>query len=529
MERAEPARALDIPCTAHFRCNACPAGGADLKLKESVLLRGRKLLLADDSIAIQRVIELTFGDEGMEVVSVGDGQQAVERLAEVSPDIVLADIFMPALSGYQVCERIKRDERFRQTPVILLVGSFEPFDEAEARRVGADDYLTKPFQSIRQMVNKVGSLLGGHKDDASSQAAARTAEPSTAESHRGRMDELELTTADTAPLPQVIRPADEEHEGKPAAEPFADLQMDDEMIEATPASEFGSTTSTTASLSRPNAPLAMQEPLEMQEPPKAEVETAMATTTNTPGQQVFEESAQEVLSTEVLSDEWHEPAAVAEPAVTAHAANSNGRAAESDDVLLDLDEEVELPRAGARAAADDFILDLQDETEAQAQVAPSNEMVLPAFESESGHGIEGGDLLGADPPGILSGAGPQAMEFAEGRMQGEEGGSESGSMEGMLAGVDTGSSQQGGTLSVPTEKLPEGYMTAETPVPSGPSATGGQIDPSQLSPEVIDQIARRVVEHLSTKVIEQIAWEVVPELAELIIKRRLEEEGSKPH
>jgi CheY-like chemotaxis protein len=63
-------------------------------------------------------------------------------LEEVAPDIVLADIFMPGLNGYEVCEHIKRNERFRHIPVMLLVGSFEPFDEAEARRVGADDYLT---------------------------------------------------------------------------------------------------------------------------------------------------------------------------------------------------------------------------------------------------------------------------------------------------------------------------------------------------------------------------------------------------
>jgi DNA-binding response OmpR family regulator len=68
---------------------------------------------------------------------------------------------MPGKSGYEVCERIKRDKRFQHIPVMLLVGSFEPYNEAEARRVGADDVLTKPFQSIRQLVNKVGALLGG--------------------------------------------------------------------------------------------------------------------------------------------------------------------------------------------------------------------------------------------------------------------------------------------------------------------------------------------------------------------------------
>src|SRR3954464_13317855 len=120
----------------------------------------RKLLLADDSLTIQKVVNLTFADEGFEVTTVSNGDLAVEKIEDLTPDIILADIHMPGLNGYEVCEFVKRNERFRHIPVMLLVGSFEPFNEAEARRVGADDYLTKPFQSIRQLVSKVGALLG---------------------------------------------------------------------------------------------------------------------------------------------------------------------------------------------------------------------------------------------------------------------------------------------------------------------------------------------------------------------------------
>lgn len=124
------------------------------------LIARQKLLLADDSVVIQRVVELTFSDEGMEVTAVGDGRQALEKLNETAPDVVLADVFMPHVGGYALCEFIKQNERFSKIPVILLVGSFEPFDEVEARRVGADDVVTKPFQSIRQLVNRVAALLG---------------------------------------------------------------------------------------------------------------------------------------------------------------------------------------------------------------------------------------------------------------------------------------------------------------------------------------------------------------------------------
>ncbi|HEX5704725.1 MAG TPA: response regulator [Pyrinomonadaceae bacterium] len=123
------------------------------------MITGRKLLLADDSIAIQKVIDLTFTDEGMEVTTVGDGQDALDKLNQFTPDVVLADVFMPGVDGYELCKFIKKDERFRGVPVMLLVGSFEPFDEAEAKRAGADDVVTKPFQSIRDLVSRVGSLV----------------------------------------------------------------------------------------------------------------------------------------------------------------------------------------------------------------------------------------------------------------------------------------------------------------------------------------------------------------------------------
>ena len=123
------------------------------------MLAGRKLLLADDSATIQKVIDLTFADEGVRVVAVGNGQEALDKLLEVEPDIVLADVFMPSPNGYEVCEYVKTNEKLKHIPVVLLVGSFEPFDEAEARRVGADDILTKPFQSIRRLIDRVGALV----------------------------------------------------------------------------------------------------------------------------------------------------------------------------------------------------------------------------------------------------------------------------------------------------------------------------------------------------------------------------------
>src|ERR1051325_10327693 len=213
-----------------------PADGAHLKRRSLVLVTGRKLLLADDSATIQKVVDLTFSDEGLEVITVGDGQQAIEKLDEVMPDIVLADVFMPGLNGYQVCEYIKRTERFQHIPVMLLVGSFEPFDEAEARRVGADDYLTKPFQSIRTLIGKVGGLLsgGGSNEDATTRKLVPP--PEAEKENRPETGFLERSTADTAPLPQHEREQQREGDGGHAAREvsYNDLSMDDELIETMP-------------------------------------------------------------------------------------------------------------------------------------------------------------------------------------------------------------------------------------------------------------------------------------------------------
>ena len=170
------------------------------------MLAGRKLLLADDSATIQKVIDLTFADEGVRVVAVGNGQDAIEKLQEESPDIVLADVFMPAPNGYEVCEYVKTNEKLKHIPVMLLVGSFEPFDEAEARRVGADDILTKPFQSIRRLIDRVGALVGGPPVEKERPTAELPKTQELEEEDAAFMDtqELEVTTADTLRLDEAI-------------------------------------------------------------------------------------------------------------------------------------------------------------------------------------------------------------------------------------------------------------------------------------------------------------------------------------
>jgi CheY-like chemotaxis protein len=142
-----------------------------------------KLLLADDSVTIQRVIELTFADEDVEVTTVGDGQMAIERLDVDPPDIVLADVDMPKRDGYEVAAYVKSRPKLAHIPVVLLTGAFEPIDQARATASGSSDVLAKPFEP-QMVINRVKELLGKKRQDevqpydaAASTGAARPAHP----------------------------------------------------------------------------------------------------------------------------------------------------------------------------------------------------------------------------------------------------------------------------------------------------------------------------------------------------------------
>lgn len=136
-----------------------------------------KLLLADDSITIQRVIELTFADEDIQVVAVGDGDQAIARIDAEPPDIVLADVGMPGRDGYEVAAHVKRTPRLAHIPVVLLTGAFEPVDQARAAEVGSDGVLAKPFEP-QLVIARVKELLD-RRTQPGTVAAAQAPPPAT--------------------------------------------------------------------------------------------------------------------------------------------------------------------------------------------------------------------------------------------------------------------------------------------------------------------------------------------------------------
>jgi len=392
------------------------------------LLAGRKLLLADDSITIQKVVELTFSDEGVDVVCVNNGREAIERLDEFQPDIVLADVFMPQVNGYELCEYIKQNEKLKHIPVMLLVGSFEPFNESEARRVGADDTLTKPFQSIRRLLEKVGLLA----DDRQSQEITPTAEfPKVDQPEPQRLTEeaLEITTADTQPLTPAMSQAAQQSGG----------------------------------------------PAEKSEP------TASSTT---------DEAKMEQKVTDIS-----EP----RPRPAAH------------DELLDLGDF----QQASVSSPEEFVLDIDlDE-------APETTPVerYPAYAGRGVLRTSGRDWPASENrfsnPEATSTVEPDERPFVS-------------------EAPDTTEDQFAKTEEFPRHLIEAMRATDSTSPavrqdesqPASNAAGAGQITLAQISPDVIDAIARRAVEQLSEKAVQEIAWEVVPQLAELLIKRQLEEKNS---
>ena len=106
-----------------------------------------RILLADRSPHAQRMGERILREEGFEVVTVTSGDTALIRFDDFQPDLLMVDVGLPDVSGYQVCARLKGDERTRGIPVILMAGEFDPFDEEQARAAGSNGVLRKPFEA----------------------------------------------------------------------------------------------------------------------------------------------------------------------------------------------------------------------------------------------------------------------------------------------------------------------------------------------------------------------------------------------
>ncbi|HEX2257138.1 MAG TPA: response regulator [Afifellaceae bacterium] len=107
-----------------------------------------KILISDDEPHIRRLIEQSLEeleDEGVEILSTADGQEAIDRITQEAPDLIILDVMMPKINGFDVCERVKSDDRLRSAYVMLLTAKGQEYDRLRGEQVGADRYMTKPF------------------------------------------------------------------------------------------------------------------------------------------------------------------------------------------------------------------------------------------------------------------------------------------------------------------------------------------------------------------------------------------------
>ena len=214
----------------------------------------RKLLLADDSVTIQRVIELTFSGEDIQVIAVNDGEQAIARIPAERPDVVLADIGMPRKGGYDVAAVVKGRPDLSHIPVLLLAGAFEPVDQTRAEQVGADGVLIKPFEP-RQVIERVKELLAAVRPTISAEVVSDVSAPvivavsvqssveAPAEPQVQSLDDLfeslnqALTGGATSPVPPAS-PAPRAEPGAPPAVPSPAVEPSLEAFPPRPATRW---------------------------------------------------------------------------------------------------------------------------------------------------------------------------------------------------------------------------------------------------------------------------------------------------
>ena len=122
-------------------------------------LSGTKVMVIDDSNTIRRSAEIFLKAAGCEVILAEDGFDALAKIADQHPQVIFVDIMMPRLDGYQTCALIKRNAKFKLTPVIMLSSKDGLFDRARGRMAGSDQYLTKPFTQD-SLIEAVNNFIG---------------------------------------------------------------------------------------------------------------------------------------------------------------------------------------------------------------------------------------------------------------------------------------------------------------------------------------------------------------------------------
>ena len=501
------------------------------------------ILLADDSVTIQKVIELTFMEEDYEVVAASDGDEALERLEEITPDFVIADVHMPGASGIDVCRRSK--ELHPQVPVLLLVGTFEPFDEGAAQAAGADAHLKKPFDS-QELIQLVGDLMGppGAEEATPEFERAEAAEEEPA----GGEPEADDTWGFGAAAAELEAAAAAEPAPRPEAGDAADELDWAGPLEPLPGEE------TPPAVAQAEEPAPSWEPpgdaggepfhLEPVERADGEGEVFDLRGQEIEGPEEDAEPAAEAAPGAAAGDRWGAERwgfAVEESAEPPQAAAGGSAAAEPPAADTGW-EEVEERVAGAEdlawgepegeaEAAEPAWGEPEDEEEPPPSAAPrvpgeeESRVAAPPPDWDAE-----GEVPSAEPPPWEAEGGPRDEEPSWGEPGEGEAAEEWAAGDGGVAEPvpGSGAAYGGAAVSAPEPAAPAAAaagFAAPSPDEAEAGAAGGAsaAGTGGLSEHDVDRIARRVAELLGERVTREVAWEVVPDLAEVVIRERLRE------
>jgi len=420
----------------------------------------KRILLADDSITIQKVVELTFSDGDYEVTAVNNGSKAIQKLSEMRPDIILSDIIMPEKNGYEVCEFVKSHPEYRTIPVILLTGTFEPFDPDRADKAGCDAVVTKPFES-QSLIHKVEELI----DQSKSQPA-------------------NISTATTAPTKSAF--AGESPFAPEPAEPPPP------MPESTFATgTFASSGEVFATPSGPSSPPTTEIPLD--QPPAGGGETRAfpkMTFEDLPPLQPAGESGATRAFPKMTFEDAPKPPAESTP--WDEPAQTSGET-----------------RAFPKMSFEDL------QKQAEPAPPPPSSMSSP---EQPWDARPSGDYEAADTLPPLASSSPAASSpWDEQRPAGETRAFPRMSFDDLKKAAPPPIPEP----PVWTPPPPPSPPPAE-PAPSpSPAASSASVSGGELTDEQVDRIARRVVQLMSEQVVRNIAWEVIPDLAESVVKERI--------
>jgi DNA-binding response OmpR family regulator len=121
-----------------------------------------KILVVDDEVYILHILDFSLGAEGFEVITANNGELAIEKAKQEKPDLIVLDIMMPVLDGYETCRRLKREADTKNIPVVLLTAKGRDVDKRLGYEVGAVDYIVKPF-SPNRLIERIQEILGCRK------------------------------------------------------------------------------------------------------------------------------------------------------------------------------------------------------------------------------------------------------------------------------------------------------------------------------------------------------------------------------